>query len=131
MNSTTFRPSTVTRRVILAVAAGATLAAATLVQAQPWGGARGPVGFDTIDTDHNGVVSAAEFAQHRAQRMAARAAEGRMLRNAGQAPSFESLDRNGNGVLEPDELPRGPQGRFAARGPGAGGGPGGCPRSSQ
>jgi hypothetical protein len=128
MNSTTFRPSTGTRRVILAVAAGATLAAAPLVQAQPWGGARGPVDFDTIDTDHNGVVSAAEFAQHRALRMAARAAEGRMLRNAGQAPSFESLDRNGNGGLEPDELPRGSQGRFAARGPGAGGGPGGCPR---
>ena len=128
MNSTTFRPSTGTRRVILAAVAGATLAAATLVQAQPGGGARGPVDFDTIDTDHNGVVSATEFAQPRAQRMAARAAEGRMLRNAGQAPSFESLDRNGNGGLEPDELPRGSQGRFAARGPGAGGGPGGCPR---
>ena len=128
MNSTTFRPFTGTRRVILAAVAGATLAAATLVQAQPGGGARGPVDFDTIDTDHNGVVSATEFAQHRAQRMAARAAEGRMLRNAGQAPSFESLDRNGNGGLEPDELPRGSQGRFAARGPGAGGGPGGCPR---
>lgn len=128
MNSNTFRPSTYARRVILTAAAGAALAATTLVQAQPWGGARGPVDFDTIDTDHNGVVSAAEFAQHRAQRMAARAAEGRMLRNASRAPSFESLDRNGNGVLEPDELPRGPQGRFAARGPGAAGGPGGCPR---
>lgn len=128
MNSNTFRSSTGTRRVILAAAAGATLAAATLVQAQPWGGARGPVDFDTIDTDHNGVVSAAEFAQHHAQRMAARAAEGRMLRNAGRAPSFESLDHNGNGVLEPDELPRGPQRRFAARGPGAAGGHGGCPR---
>jgi hypothetical protein len=128
MNSDMFRPTTNARLLILAATAGAALGAATLVQAQPWAGPRSPVDFDTIDTDHNGVVSTAEFAQYRAQRMAARAAEGRMMRNAGKAPTFESLDRDGNGVLEPDELPRGPQGRFAAGGPGMGGRPGGCPR---
>jgi hypothetical protein len=128
MNNKIFLLSTSARRVVLAVTIGTTLATVTMVQAQPWVGNRGPVGFDAIDTDHNGVVSAAEFAQYRAQRMAARAAEGRMMRNAGKAPTFESLDRDGNGVLEPDELPRGPQGRFAAGGPGAGGRPGGCPR---
>ena len=110
-----------TRSALIALAAGAVVALSPLAQAQPAAAGRGPVSFAAIDTDHDGQVTALEFAQHRASRQAARAAEGRPMRGAATAPSFESLDRNGNGTLSPDELAAGQQARFAARGYGQGG----------
>ena len=82
----------------------------------------GPPGmpsFSDMDANGDGAVSADEFAQFRAQRMAARAAEGRPMRNAGRAPTFESLDTNGDGSLSQAEVAQ----HMAARG-GCGGGPG-------
>jgi len=64
----------------------------------------GPAPFSAIDTNGDGKVSAEEFAQHRAARMSQRAEAGRPMQGAGQGPSFESLDANGDGVLTPDEL---------------------------
>ena len=90
-------------------------AAVTLgVQAQPYGG-RGPMPFGAMDLDGDGYVSSQEFSQHRNARMAARAAQGRLLRNASQAPRFENWDADGNGLLSLTEVSTGQQARFAGR----------------
>ncbi len=83
-------------------------------QAQPLAG-RGPMPFGAMDLDGNGYVSSQEFSQHRNARMAARAAQGRLLRNAGRAPRFESWDADGNGLLNAAEVTSGQQTRFAGR----------------
>ena len=83
-------------------------------QAQPYGG-RGPMPFGTMDLNGDGYVSSGEFSQHRTTRMAARAAQGRLLRNAGQAPRFEHWDADGNGLLSVAEVTTGQQTRFAGR----------------
>lgn len=106
---------------VLLSALGATLGAAGLASAQPPGG-RGPVPFGAIDLNDDGVISAQEFTDHRGQRQAARAAQGRPMRNAGQAPRFEDWDKDGDGLLTPQELTEGQQARFAARHPGWGSG---------
>lgn len=106
----------------LLCAMGATLGAAGLASAQPLPGGRGPVPFGTIDLNDDGVISAQEFADHRARRQAARAAQGRPMRNAAWAPRFEDWDRDGNGSLTPQELAEGQRARFAARHPGWGSG---------
>lgn len=112
----------VPRSAVLALTLGAVvLTLAPPTWAQPAYGGRAPVAFAAMDTNQDGRVTTDEFAQHRARRMAARAAEGRPMRNAATAPTFESLDRNGNGSLSPDELVAGRQARFAARGYGQGG----------
>ncbi len=83
-------------------------------QAQPFAG-RGPMPFGAMDLDGNGYVSSRKFLQHRDARMAARAAQGRLLRNAGRAPSFESWDADDNGLLNAAEVTSGQQTRFAGR----------------
>jgi hypothetical protein len=114
----------------LLCAMGATIGASGLASAQPLPGGRGPVPFGAMDLNDDGVISAQEFAEHRTQRQAVRAAQGRPMRNAGQAPRFEDWDGDGDGFLAPEELARGQQARFAARHPGWGpgwgpdGGPG-------
>jgi hypothetical protein len=112
------------RALGLTVGLGALLAASPLAVAQAPMGWRGPVAFPTLDRNGDGRVSADEFAAHRAERLAARAAEGRPLRNAAQAPSFALWDRDGNGYLTPNEVASGQQGRMATRGPGPGRGRG-------
>jgi len=81
-----------------------------------------PAAFPAMDQNGDGQVSAAEFGQFRAQRMAARAAQGRPMRNAANAPTFERLDTNGDGYLSPAEVSAHQQARFAARGGGRGAG---------
>ena len=90
-------------------------AAVTLgAQAQPYGG-RGPMPFGAMDLDGDGYASSQEFSQHRSARMAARAAQERLLRNASQAPRFENWDADGNGLLSLTEVSTGQQARFAGR----------------
>lgn len=109
-----------------AIALGvAALLGLTLVQAATPpvpAGPPGPPSFSAMDTNADGKVSADEFNQFRAQRMAARAAEGRPMRNAANAPTFQSLDTNGDGYLSQAEMAQ----HMAARG-GCGGGAGGRP----
>lgn len=71
--------------------------------------ARGPIPFAAFDKDGNGSVSADEFNTVHAERMAARAAEGRPMRGAANAPSFTDFDSNGDGQLTPAELSAGQQ----------------------
>jgi hypothetical protein len=60
--------------------------------------------YADIDQDADGAVNSEEFYAFRSARMAARAAEGRKLKNAGNAPTFEDLDLDGDGNLSADEF---------------------------
>ena len=117
----------VVRPAAFALGAAALLGLSGLALAQPAQVNPGPPAFAAMDQNGDGQVSADEFGLFRAQRMAARAAEGRPLRNAANAPTFASLDTNGDGVLTPAEVTQHQQARLAARGGGRGGGygPGG------
>lgn len=122
--------------------AGLGLAAMTTAVAQPgWGGGpfgpsgRGPAPLSAMDADGDGFVSASEHASFRAQRLADRAASGRLLRNAGNAPRFADLDADDDGRLSQAEVAQFRNTRMLQRGyrPGYrrggawGGGPrGGC-----
>jgi hypothetical protein len=105
----------ITRKSTLSMLASLLALAATLgAQAQSYP-VRGPMAFGALDTDADGYVSSGEFARHHTQRMATRAAQGRLLRNAGQAPGFARWDTDRDGQLSPAELTGGQQARWAAR----------------
>jgi len=57
-----------------------------------------------MDANQDGFVSEEELYTFRSQRMAKRASEGRMMRNAGNAPTFEQLDANKDGAISPEEF---------------------------
>jgi Ca2+-binding EF-hand superfamily protein len=89
-----------------------------------------PIPFASYDTSGDSKVSAEEFYAARNARIAERAKEGRMMRNLGNAPSFEQFDSDGDGYLSELELMRGQlthmqQHRAQGR---MGGGPGAAPR---
>jgi hypothetical protein len=106
------------KRILMLAFSLLATAAAFTVQAQPFGGPRGPVSFGVMDLDNDGYVSTQEFSQHRDMRMAARAAQGRLLRNAGQAPRFARGDLGSDGRLSRSEVAAGRQARLAGRGAG-------------
>lgn len=90
----------------------------------------GPAGFAMFDRDGDGVVTEQEFNTVRAERMAARAAQGAPMRNAANAPTFNDFDLNGDGRLTAEEFNqargqwRNRPGAGMAPGPGDGPGPG-------
>jgi hypothetical protein len=86
--------------------------------------ARGPIPFSVYDQDGNGLVNEAEFNAVRAERMAQRAAEGKPMRNAANAPAFADFDANGDGNLTNEELLAGQQRQMGQRGMGQGMGQG-------
>lgn len=65
---------------------------------------RGPMNFGAFDQNTDGVVTEQEFNTARAERMAARAAQGAPMRGAANAPSFTDFDLNGDGVVSPAEF---------------------------
>jgi len=65
---------------------------------------RGPLPFEVIDLDKNGVVTADEHAQVRSERHAVRAQQGYPMRGAAYAPSFEQMDSDDSGSISRDEL---------------------------
>jgi len=60
--------------------------------------------YSDIDSNADDAVTAEEFYKFRAARMSARAAEGRKMKNAKNAPAFEELDLDGDGNLSADEF---------------------------
>ncbi len=106
----------------IALFAALGLGTATAIVAQPgWtGGQSGPAGggsaaFSAIDTNGDGAVSANEHAALRAQRMAANAHAGRLLRNAGNAPQFADIDADSDGQLSQTEMAQFRDQRMAGR----------------
>ena len=60
--------------------------------------------YTDIDANADNAVTSEEFYQFRAERMAARVAEGGKMKNAKNAPAFEDLDLDGDGNLSADEF---------------------------
>ena len=60
--------------------------------------------FAEVDANSDGFIVAEELYQMHGKRMAARAAEGRKLKNAGKGPDFEKIDLDGDGKLTPEEF---------------------------
>lgn len=101
------------RLVQIALFAALGLGTTTAVFAQAgWtdgqsGRARGGLAaFSAMDTNGDGYVSVDEHATFRAQRRAANAQSGRLLRNAGNAPQFADIDADSDGRLSPTEMAR-------------------------
>ena len=98
------------------------------VQAQsPGSPMRGATPFDMHDLNGDGYVTEQEFNTFRGQRMSARAAEGRPMYGAANAPSFSSFDANRDGRLTQDEFDAGRMAHMQQRrgmGPGMGRGMG-------
>ena len=99
--------------IVAALLSGATL----LVMAQGFSNLqRGPAPFEAYDQNGNGAITMEEFNAFRSERRAARAAEGRLMRNTSSAPSFANFDANGDGQLSRDELIAGQQVQMQMRG---------------
>lgn len=71
--------------------------------------ARGPIPFANYDKDGNGSISKQEFTLVRNERIAAKAEQGRPMKGTGNQPSFESFDKDHDGLLTQDELIEGQQ----------------------
>lgn len=65
---------------------------------------RGPMPFEVLDRNGDGVVTAEEHAIVRSERQAVRSKAGYMMRNAGNPSAFERADLDGSGNLSRDEL---------------------------
>jgi Ca2+-binding EF-hand superfamily protein len=79
---------------------------------------RGPMPFSVMDLNGDGVITAEEHAKVRGARMSYRAKKGYPMRNAGNAPSFEQIDTDGNGSVSPEEMNRWQQTRRQGMGRG-------------
>jgi len=78
----------------------------------------GPIPFEVFDLDGNGAISQQEFDQVRARRAEAREKAG--LPSTRQIRPFSSVDSDGDGEIDPEEL----QAAHGAAGAGPGQGPG-------
>ena len=115
-------------KIILVIAVLIAIAVLPLA-ARADGHRQGPPTFEDFDADGDGFVSQEEFDQFRAERIAARAAEGRQMRGLANAPSFDDFDANGDGKLDSDEFTAGREARMQAmrkQHGGKGGGPHGA-----
>jgi len=76
---------------------------------------QGPAPFEVYDRNGDGAISVEEFNAVRNERRAIRAAEGRPMRNVGKAPTFEQIDADADGALNPDEMAKLAQQRMSQR----------------
>ncbi|MCB1800445.1 MAG: hypothetical protein KDI82_02035 [Gammaproteobacteria bacterium] len=65
---------------------------------------RGPVPFEVLDLNADGVVTQEEHARVHSERQAWRAEHNYPMRGAANAARFEQIDRDASGALDRDEL---------------------------
>ena len=56
------------------------------------------------DLNNDGAITQKELEEVRAKRMKQKVKEGKMLRNAGNAPAFATMDKNNDGLLNQEEF---------------------------
>lgn len=93
-------------------------ASLVLLLGSPVAWAFGPPAFADFDADGDGAITEQEFNEFRAQRIGARASEGRPMRNIGQGPAFSDFDTDGNGSISPEEFDKMRGSRMKGRGMG-------------
>ncbi len=96
-----------TRRNMTLVLTMTALFSAGYAMAQMTPNSPAPLSFSSYDTDGDNRVSKDEFYAARNDRIADRAKQGRMMKNLGNAPSFEQFDRDGDGYLTELEVVKG------------------------
>ncbi len=75
----------------------------------------GPLPFNTYDKDNNQVITKKEFDAIKAQRMTQKFQDGRLMKNAGNSPTFLDIDTNVDGMITKEELTNHQQKRFNQR----------------
>ncbi len=60
--------------------------------------------FEEYDLNSDGKITQSELEEARAKRMSQKAKEGKMLRNAKNAPAFADMDKNKDGSLDREEF---------------------------
>ncbi|MBN2781979.1 MAG: EF-hand domain-containing protein [Campylobacterales bacterium] len=60
--------------------------------------------FANFDKNNDGVVTEDEFYATQGENMSQRAEQGKMMKNASNAPAFTDIDANNDGEISPDEL---------------------------
>lgn len=105
----------------IALAAGSAAASPGEDEREEYYERRGPMPFEVMDLNRDGVVTAEEHAQVRGERHRVRAEQGYPMRRAAEAPDFEQIDRDGNGSIDRGELSDWQAQRMQQRGMGRGG----------
>jgi len=62
--------------------------------------------FGSYDANGDGKISPKEFADAQAKHMSQKASEGKMMKNAGNAPKFEDVDTNHDRAIDTTEFQR-------------------------
>ena len=65
---------------------------------------RGPMPFEVVDLNGDGVVTADEYTKVRTERHAYRASQGYPMRNAKSAPQFARIDLDADGSISEQEF---------------------------
>ncbi len=105
----------------IALAAGSAAASPGEDEREEYYERRGPMPFEVMDLNGDGVVTAEEHDKVRTERHRIRAEQGYPMRRAAEAPHFEDLDRDHSGSIDRDELSEWQAQRMQQRGMGRGG----------
>jgi len=88
----------------LALLAGTAAASSYDAERSEYYERRGPMPFEVLDLNGDGVVSPDEHAQVRSERHSYRSERGYPMRNAAAAPNFDRVDTDASGAIDRDEL---------------------------